>query len=163
MSFDAFTAIGTLAQAGGQIGTGVMTRSAARDQASVAKARGVIVAEDERRKGRRLAGKQRAAYAKAGVKIDEGTPLDVLAQTAADAELNAIRAALGFEQQADDFKSYGKTALMRGILGSGATILGGSKSFSNVYGDLFNGGAKTAGGITGGFSTSQMAKFGRMA
>ncbi len=137
MSLDAFTAIGTLAQAGSQIGTGVIARSAARDQAKIAEAAGRAARADELRKGRRLAGKQRAAFAKAGVKIDEGTPLDVLAQTAADAELNAIRAQFGFEQQADNLRSAGKIQLTRGILGAGATILGKAETFR----DLFKGGS----------------------
>ena len=134
MSFDAstITALASLAQAGAQIGTGVAARSAAKDQSREARRRAAIVAEDERRKGRRLAGRQRAAFAKGGVKIDEGTPLDVLAQTAADAELNALRAALSFEQQAEDFKSAGKVALTQGLLGAGATILGKAESFRDV-------------------------------
>jgi len=133
MSFDAstITAIAALGQAGAQIGTGVAARDAARGQAREARRRGAVVAEDERRKGRRLAGKQRALFAKGGVEIDEGTPLDVLAQTAADAELNALRAAFSFEQQAEDFKSAGRVALTQGLLGAGGTILGQAQSFAD--------------------------------
>lgn len=132
MSFDAFTALGTLTQAGVQIHSGVSARSAAKDQARLARSRAAIASEDERRKGRRLSGKQRAAFAKAGVKIDEGTPLDVLAETAANAELDALRAAFSFEQQAEDFESMGKVALTQGILGAGATILGQAQTFEDV-------------------------------
>ena len=133
MSFDAFTALGTLIQAGTQIGTGISAQSAAKGQAREARALAAQAADDERRKGRRLAGSQRAAFGKSGVKIDEGTPLDVLAQTAADAETNALRAAFFFEQQAADFKSIGKTALTRGILGAGATILGKAETFRDLF------------------------------
>ena len=146
MSFDAFTAIGTLAQAGSQIGTGIAARSEANRQAGISDRAAKLAREDELRKGRRLAGKQRAQFAKGGVRIDEGTPLDVLAQTAADAELNAIRAAFALEQEADNFRSIGKTALTKGILGAGSTILGKAE----VFRDLFNGsGGSPVGPTTG--------------
>lgn len=132
MSFDLLTALGSLAQAGTQIGTGISARSAARDQAREARARGAAEAALERRKGRRLAGKQRALFAKGGVLVSEGTPLDVLAQTAADAEENALRAAFGFEQRAEDFESVGRQVLTRGILGAGATLLGSGETFRDV-------------------------------
>jgi hypothetical protein len=134
--FDAFTAISTLAQAGVQIGAGLSAGGAAKDQARLARARAAMAAEDERRKGRRLAGKQRAALGKAGVEVDEGTSLDILAQTAADAETNAIRAALSFEQQAAELESAGKVARTRGILGAGTTILGKAETFRDLINRL---------------------------
>jgi len=150
MSFDAFTAVATLVQAGAQIGTGIAASGAASSRAREARRRAALVAEDERRKGRRLAGRQRAGFAKGGVKIDRGTPLDVLAQTAADSELNALRAALAFEQQAEDFESVGRTARTRGLLGAGRTILGRSESFRNLFP---SGGASVAVPAGGGGST----------
>jgi hypothetical protein len=161
MSFDAFTALGTLAQAGSQIGTGIQARKAANQQSELSTRAAQAAREDELRKGRRLAGKQRAAFGKSGVKIDEGTPLDVLAQTAADAELNAIRAAFEFEQQADNFRSAGKIQLTRGILGAGATILGKAE----VFRDLFPSGKTKpiVGPTTGAPPTSHTASFGRFA
>lgn len=134
--FDAFAAVATIAQAGAQISAGVATQSAAKRQARIARVRGAEVAEDERRKGRRLRGKQRAAFAKSGVLISEGTPLDVLAQTAADAETNALRAAIAFEQQAEDFASAGNAAFIQGALGAGATILGGAQTFKDLAGGI---------------------------
>lgn len=132
MAFDAFTALGTLAQAGGQIGTGILANQAAREQAGISTRAAKAAREDELRKGRRLAGSQRAAFAKAGVKLT-GTPLDVLAQTAANAELNAIRAALAFEQDAANLRSAGKIALTKGILGAGATLLGKTETFRDLF------------------------------
>lgn len=136
MAFDAVVALGTLAQAGGQIGTGVLARSAANQQASLSDRAAKAAREDELRKGRRLAGKQRAQFAKGGVRIDEGTPLDVLAQTAADAELNAIRAAFAHEQDAKNFRSVGKIQFTRAILGAGATILGKAETFRDFFNSL---------------------------
>lgn len=161
MSFDSFTAIATLAQAGAQIGTGFAADSAAEKQAREARLRGAQAAEDERRKGRRLAGTQRAMFAKSGVEIDSGAPLEVLAQTAADAETNALRAAFLFEQQAEDLKSVGKTALTKGILGAGATILGRAETFRDVASSLRGSGGSTD--PVGGFSTEFISKFGKFA
>ncbi len=141
--FDAFIAGATLAQAGTQIGAGVAAQSAAKRQARTARLRGAEAAEDERRKGKRLKGKQRAAFAAAGVEINEGTPLDVIAQTAADAETNALRAALAFEQQAEDLESAGRIAAMQGILGAGSTILGGAGTIANLGGIGSRGGRTT--------------------
>jgi len=162
MSFDAFTAIGTLAGAGTQIGTGIQAQSAAKAQARKAEEAGRIAHADELRKGRRLAGKQRAAFAKSGVEIDEGTPLDVLAQTAADAETNAIRAAFAFEQQADDLRSMGKIALTKGILGAGSTILGKAETFRDVIAS-FGGDPKIVGPTTGTPSMSRVRAAGTFA
>jgi hypothetical protein len=134
--FEALKAASALATAGTQLGTGLAAGKAANDQARIAEVRARQAAEDERRKGRRLAGKQRAAFGKAGVEIDEGTPLDVLAMTAADAETNAIRAALAFEQQADSLRSAGKVARTQGILGAGATLLGSVETFRDVIAAL---------------------------
>jgi multidrug efflux pump subunit AcrA (membrane-fusion protein) len=128
-SLGALMALTTLSQATSQIATGVSASDIAKQRARSARLRAAEAAEDERRKGRRLKGTQRAMLAKAGVDINEGTPLDVLAQTTADAETNALRAALAHEQQAEDFESTGRIALTQGILGAGQTILGGAMAF----------------------------------
>ena len=160
MSFDVFTALATLAQAGTQIGTGVAAYGAAKDQARQARLYAAMAKQDELRKGRALAGKQRALYGKAGVEIDEGTPLDVLAQTSADAETNAIRAALFYENQADQLKATGKIALTQGILGAGSTILGKAETFRDVYNSYTSGSGSSYKPTTyrGGFSAESIAR-----
>lgn len=135
MSFDQFTALATLTQAGAQIGTGVIAQSAANQEAKRAEEAAKLVRADELRKGKILAGKQRAAFGKSGVAINVGTPLDVLAQTAMDAETNAVRAALFFERQAENLRSAGKIALTKGILGAGTTILGKFETFRDLFPD----------------------------
>ena len=163
MSFDAFTALGTLAQASTQISTGILAQKEANQQAEISVRAAQTAREDELRKGRRIAGKQRAAFGKSGVKIDEGTPLDVLAQTAADAELNAIRSALVFERQADNLRSVGKIQLTRGILGAGTTILGKAETFRDLFKSFGSGPAPIVGPTTGAPPTSHTASFGRIA
>jgi hypothetical protein len=86
----------------------------------------------------------------------------LLAQTAADAETNALRAALFFEQQAEDFESAGRVALTQGILGAGTTILGGAETFRNVAGSIPGRKTKIS-TARGGFSTESIAGFGKFA
>ncbi len=128
MSFDLITALGSLAGAGAQIGTGISAGKAFDRSASLSRQRGQQASADQIRAGKRLAGKQRALFAKAGVE-QSGSVLDVLAQTAADAQLNADRARAGFEQDAQDLESRGGTARTAGILGAGKTLLGAGPSF----------------------------------
>ena len=82
----------------------------------------------ERRK-RQLMGKQRALYAKAGVRL-EGSPLEVLADTEAQFELDKAiveynkRLNVGrYKAQASMYKKMGKQALMSGIIKAGTTLL----------------------------------------
>jgi len=128
MSLDLFMALASFTQAGAQIGLGAAAKKSSGRQAQLAREAGAEEARLERVKGRKIAAKQRVAFAKSGVLIDEGTPLDVLAQTAADTELNALRAAFGFDQDADRIESAGNLALTEGLLGAGGTILGSKEA-----------------------------------
>ena len=160
MNIDALAA---LALAGAQIGTGIAASSAASRQAGRAREQAALAAEDERRKGRRLAGKQRAGFGKAGVRIDEGTPLDVLAQTAADADLNAFRAAFAREQRADDLESAGRVELTRGLLGAGATILGQAETFRDLIRPKTSSSVVRRGPPVGSTSAAAIARASRIA
>jgi hypothetical protein len=111
--------------AGTQIGLGFLSSSRAKKQARKAKKAGRIEAAHQIRLGRQLKGRQRAAFSAGNVLVGEGTPLDILAQTDADAMRNAIRAAEGFGQQAEDFTSAGRASLTAGLLNAGGTLLSG--------------------------------------
>ena len=93
----------------------------------------------QRREARRLKAAQRARYAKGGVVMTEGTPLRVLTETAAEAELDALAIryagevkAKGYEAQAhisemeaDVSRWEGKQRKRAARLGAGRTILSG--------------------------------------
>lgn len=86
----------------------------------------------QRREARRLKAAQRARYGKAGVVITEGSPLTVLTETAAEAELDALAIryagevkAKGYEAQAEMSRWEGKQRKKAARLGMGRTILSG--------------------------------------
>ncbi|MBU4233891.1 MAG: hypothetical protein L6277_10465 [Desulfobacterales bacterium] len=61
----------------------------ARQNAEYIKQAGALEEQKQREKGRRLLGTQKALYGKAGV-TNEGTPLEVMAETAGDLERDAL-------------------------------------------------------------------------
>lgn len=127
---------GTALEAGGQIYAGNAAGAAADYNAQVARQKAEqtrqAAAEEERRariQGRKAIGRQRAAFGASGIALG-GSALDVLSETASNAELDALTIrhggavkAQGFENEAtlDEFK--GSVARTQGYLGASATIL----------------------------------------
>ena len=97
---------------------------AAKAKAEQQQAVGREEAKRQRIAGRRLAGTQRVNFAKSGVEISSGTPLEILGQTAADAELNALRAQFGFDASASDIRAAGDQRTLQGIAGIADTAIG---------------------------------------
>jgi len=93
-----------------------------------------------RRGAERFKGKQRALYAKAGVTF-EGSPLLVLADTAAEAEMDALAIryggetrARGYEMEAISSRWQGKMAKLTGRIGAVSTILSTGGQMGYLYG-----------------------------
>ena len=133
--------------AGSQVGAGVSEQRQARADARGLEKIGEIEAEQARKRGRRLAGRQRAQYAKAGVDVALGTPLEVLGETAFETELDALRRKWGYDEAADRRKREGKKALTSGIFGGISTLLGGAAMASQS--GLFTSGGGSAATRTG--------------
>ena len=130
-----FLAIAAIASS---IGQGVLAAKAAKQQAqaiSDAAEYNAVRAEQEgqakqsrlRRQARRKLSSQRVKFAKAGVRI-EGSPLDLLAQNAAEFELDALDARIAAtntsvleNKRAHEARKAGKTAvgaaLLKGLAG----------------------------------------------
>lgn len=79
---------------------------------------------EARRQAAKRVGSQRAALAASGVDLT-GTPLDLLAETAEDDELNALRVRFGGETQAQGFQGRaaserfsGRQAMRAGVIGA---------------------------------------------
>jgi hypothetical protein len=148
---------------------GESAKNTARAQAQVANNNKVTadgLADDSRKKGkieednyrRRLEiikGKQRSIYSGSGVVVDEGSPLDILGETAALGEVDALtirrnaeRDAYGFESQGLNFASQaqiygaqarnikpffdGSTTFLTQLGGSAGTISKGFESKPNA-------------------------------
>lgn len=151
-------AIGPLAllflfSAATSIASGVAQKKQAERLAKEADEQARVEFELQLRRGRQLQGAQRAATAGAGVAVSTGTPLEILAQTAADAELNALRASFGPEQDARNFRSQGQQALIGGLTGAAGTILGGANAGA-FTGPSSTGTFKFPKGVTGGFDST---------
>jgi hypothetical protein len=83
---------------------------------------------------RKLMSTQRALYAKAGVDLTSGSPLLVLAQTAAEGEEEALNIRRTGYNEAQLQKYYGSQAKTAGTLGAGSTLLTGLGNLGLAYG-----------------------------
>ena len=123
----------------------------AASSASMIHAAGLQEAEEVRRQGRRIGGQQAVGYAKAGVRLDRGTPVQVMANTAANAELAAMRTLFRYELKAWEVQA----AANRGAAGIASSALMSAASLSMGY----TGGGGTV-GLTGAYSQSSSASSG---
>lgn len=93
-----------------------------------------------REKNKRVMATQRARYAKANLQLSMGSPLEIMAASARQAELDAqiIRyrgelGAAGFESQASLLTSQAKSIRQAGVIAAGSSLLSGAASASSVY------------------------------
>jgi len=132
-------AAAVLAAAGGQIQAGRAATAQAAFQAKVAEqqaasARQRAVRQEAvfRRDVKRFRGTQRALLAKSGAKVEEGSPLLLQEETAAQAELEALTIRAGgditsarLRQRAILERMAGRSARTAGFIGAGASLLSG--------------------------------------
>lgn len=142
----ALTTIGTGVSALGQIQQGRYQAAVARNnarlagmQAEDAERRGKIAEQQQRRRTGLTLGTQRAALGGQGTALDEGSPLDILGDTAATGELDALtirsnagREAWGLRARAGNFLAQSRLAAP-GFIGTGASLLGGASSVADRW------------------------------
>ena len=121
-------AAATVVTAAGSIMSGQSQAAALSAQAKVEKQRAAFEAERQRDYAARFLGAQRAAYGASGVTL-EGTPIDVLADTAAQAELDALAIQWGGQARATALSSQASAARLGGYMGAGAALLEGASSW----------------------------------
>jgi hypothetical protein len=129
----ALAVIGTAFSAVGAIQQGQAAASTADYNARVATQNAAYEERIQREKAQRLMAQQSSGYLKAGVAMS-GTPLDVLADTAAQAELDALAIRYGGATQAAGYRAQGAAAKTAGYIGTGTTLLTGASSWGK---DLF--------------------------
>jgi hypothetical protein len=107
-----------------------------------AETRGDIAADEQRRKTARIAGAQRAAFGSSGLAIDSATSMDILGDTAAFGELDALtiksnaqREAYGYRVQGMNYQAEeamsrvrGKNANTAAQISAASTLIGGAAS-----------------------------------
>lgn len=146
-------AIGTAMSVGSSIMQGQAGKEAAEYnqrladmQAEATRKAGLREQEQIRDEKRRTLAAQRAGYAAAGIKIDEGSPLEVLAETARqydlDIQASKYNTRMGIARAQAESKYYGRaasSATTAGILSAGSSLLTGG------YGIARYGGGSTKG------------------
>ena len=124
------------ATATGQITQGIQANRASQFNAAVSRANAQAIRQSadldiyrQKKTARRLKGAQIAGYAKAGVRL-EGSPLEVLLDSASEAELDMMitdyNARVGIAQAEAEAKQYeraGKVALRQGLFAGVKTLL----------------------------------------
>jgi len=157
MSTGTGAGIAGVGQAAGQIGAGFAAKRQAEKNADLLEELGILAAADELRAGKKLVGTQRAAMAASGGDPNEGTFIDIQAETASKAARSALRAKFAFDSAAFAQEEAGRAALIAGIVGGAGTLLGTATS---VLGQPQAGSTGFSGGTTrqvGAFSRNNSA------
>lgn len=116
--------IASAAQAATQVTGGILARGQAARNAKLLRRKGAQAETLVRREAKKLAGAQRARFAKAGVAPGEGTALDVVLETEEQARLQARRIRMSTEFDIDAQRQAGTVAAIQGLFGAGSTLLG---------------------------------------
>lgn len=128
----------------------------AQENAAQERQTGIEEARLQRMKTLQAVGSQQAAMAANGVDISQGTSLDIVEDTAAMGELDALqlqynyeKKALAYEQQANNFTNQanldyisGQNAYKSGMMNAAATGLAGASKTASVAGKWFGFGGK---------------------
>ena len=148
--------IGALMMLGGGIASGIGNYQSMSQQedlldfnsrqgmidAQIARQNSEAKAKALRRSGRQLTGQQRTRYAKSGLRL-EGTPLEVMAESLENIELDAIST-----RQAGDFQAR-QMETKATYEKEQADYIGKTKLFSSIMGGISGGGAQGAAGMFG--------------
>ncbi|TDX30756.1 hypothetical protein DFO67_10411 [Modicisalibacter xianhensis] len=113
---------------------------AQQQQASDARARGVIAGEEQRDRARALEARQATSLAGSGLDIGSGTSLDLFAETATlgeyDAQVtenNAARQAYGYQTEATNSLASARNARSAGRNRAIGTLLTSGAKAGNIY------------------------------
>ncbi len=129
---DAGIASLALGTAGAKVAGGFSQRRQAEDNAGLLEEAGRARKRDVLREGAKLIGRQRVAFAAGGVQVNTGTPLDVMAATAAEETERALRAQFGLDQRAFNQRLEGTNARRDAFLGASQTLLGAGLSLAKA-------------------------------
>lgn len=112
----------------GQLDAGKSQYEAAQENAQLVLAEGTIEEARRRRVGEKYISSLRSRIGKSGVAFT-GTPIDVLAESAANAEVDAMNAAWSARNRAKVIKREGKMAKKASYYQAGTSLLSGVEQF----------------------------------
>lgn len=113
---------GSLVQAGGARAQGKAAEASANYNAHSTLVESQSREKAQRDQAARQLGTMRAAIGKSGA-TSEGTPLLVLAESAANAEIDALNTRYTGQRQADIYRAQGANARKQGNITAGASLL----------------------------------------
>lgn len=148
------------AQAAGSVVQGIGAKQSADAQAGMQTAAAGYDADLIRRRGMQQVGQASVMRGKSGVAL-EGSPLDALAQAAANVELDARARLWSGKVAAQASKQRGNAALLNGFFGAGKALAGadlfggGGGGLGGSVSSGINAGASAVGG-GGGFSAAPL-------
>ncbi len=116
---------GTVLSAVGQLRASKTQAAAYEYNAKVDKRKALHEEQASRTRFKRLMASQRALYAKAGVDLSSGSPIEVLSHTAALGEQEALNIRIGGQEASALGNFYARTTRTAGKIGAGATLLTG--------------------------------------
>ena len=116
--------IGSGISAFSQIGGGIASFAQGKNNASMLRKLGVISADEERVRTRRILGAQQAAAAASGIDPTSGSAMDVQGDTALEGEIAALMAKFDYDAQAAVVEGEATESLMAGFQNAAGTILG---------------------------------------
>lgn len=116
--------IGTGISALGAIQGGNQQARAAEFNAQAAQNQAAAQEAQQRRQAARVMGQGRANVAASGIEMD-GSPLEVMADSAANAELDALTIRYGGQVRADQERMRGSMARQAGYMGAASSLLMG--------------------------------------
>ena len=121
--------LGTVASVAGSIQAGNAAKKAAEYNAATKEAEAQAEEYRRRQAARRQIGSIRAGVAKSGAAF-EGTPLMVLAESAANAEIDALNARWSGGTQANLYRMEGRQAQRAGYIRAGTSLLTAASRFA---------------------------------
>jgi len=124
-------ATGAGLKAGGQIGGGIAAKSQSKTNAKLLETQGEQAFAARLREAKLREGTARANAAKGGGDPNVGSFADVIRQIAEEGRITALRERFAFQNEAQNQKQLGKSALIAGILGGASTLLGAANRFDS--------------------------------
>lgn len=132
----AISAVGAISSAQAQSNAAKYNAQVAKNNAQIARDQAASESDRQRRLATKKLGEMRANYAASGVTM-EGTPLDVMEESAAQAKLDELTIryngelqAMGFENTANLDRYRASQAMTSGYLSAGSALLtGGTKLY----------------------------------
>jgi hypothetical protein len=123
--------IGTAVATAAAVAGGVQQYQQGQANAKLAKQEAAFEEDANRMRARQILAEQRVGYAKAGVTL-EGSPLNVMEDTAAQAELDALAIRFGGRTKSLKYRSEGFEGLVSGVGQAGQALLTGYTAMSNA-------------------------------